>query len=144
MDPGKGGPTCWPNPDLARVTAVFVRINLRFVETYEAVLEALGDSTRRRIVDMLRRGGPSSVAELAARLPISRPAVSQHLTILRRSRLVTYEESGTRNVYRLDPAGLRDLRTWMDGFWQEALDAYAEAARKDARQHGDEKGPARC
>ena len=133
MDPGKGGPTCWPTPDLASLTAAFVRINLRFVETYEAVLEALGDSTRRRIVDMLRRSGPSSVAELAARLPISRPAVSQHLTILRRSRLVTYEESGTRNVYRLDPAGLRDLRTWMDGFWQEALDAYAEAARKDAQ-----------
>jgi DNA-binding transcriptional ArsR family regulator len=102
------------------------------VETYEVVLEALGDSTRRRIVDVLRRSGPSSVAELAARLPVSRPAVSQHLTVLRRSRLVTYEESGTRNVYRLDPTGMRDLRAWMDGFWQEALDSYAEAARKDA------------
>lgn len=102
------------------------------METYEAVLEALGDSTRRRIVDVLRRSGPSSVAELAARLPVSRPAVSQHLTVLRRSRLVTYEESGTRNVYRLDPTGMRDLRAWMDGFWQEALDSYAEAARKDA------------
>jgi DNA-binding transcriptional ArsR family regulator len=115
------------------------------VETYEAVLEALGDSTRRQIVDVLRRSGPSSVAELAARLPVSRPAVSQHLMVLRRSRLVTYEESGTRNVYRLDPAGMRDLRAWMDAFWQEALDAYAEAARKDAasgrsQQHGAEKG----
>lgn len=107
-------------------------MNLRFVETYEAVLEALGDSTRRRIVDVLRRSGPSSVAELAACLPVSRPAVSQHLMVLRRSRLVTYEESGTRNVYRLDPAGMRDLRAWMDGFWQEALDAYAGAARNDA------------
>jgi hypothetical protein len=48
------------------------------------------------------------------------------------NRLVTYEESGTRNVYRLDPTGMRDLRAWMDGFWQEALDAYAEAARNDA------------
>ena len=104
------------------------------METYEAVLEALGDSTRRRIVDVLRRSGPSSVAELAARLPVSRPAVSQHLTVLRRSRLVTYEESGTRNVYRVDPTGMRDLRAWMDGFWQEALDTYAEAARKDAAQ----------
>jgi DNA-binding transcriptional ArsR family regulator len=120
-------------------------MNLRFVETYEAALEALGDSTRRRIVDVLRRSGPSSVTELAARLPVSRPAVSQHLTVLRHSRLVTYEESGTRNVYRLDPTGLRDLRAWMDGFWQEVLDTYAEAARKDAasgrsKQHGDEKG----
>jgi DNA-binding transcriptional ArsR family regulator len=118
------------------------------VETYEVVLEALGDSTRRRIVDVLRRSGPCSVADLAARLPVSRPAVSQHLTVLRRSRLVTYEESGTRNVYRLDPTGLRDLRAWMDSFWQEALDAYAEAARKDAvsggpGQHRDEKGNAR-
>jgi DNA-binding transcriptional ArsR family regulator len=102
------------------------------VETYEVVLEALGDSTRRLIVDVLRRSGPSSVAELAARLPVSRPAVSQHLTVLRRSRLVTYEEAGTRNVYRLDPTGMRDLRAWMDGFWQEALDSYAEAAQKDA------------
>ena len=115
------------------------------METYEAVLEALGDGTRRRIVDVLRRSGPSSVAELAARLPVSRPAVSQHLTILRRSRLVTYEESGTRNVYRLDPAGMRDLRAWMDGFWQEALDTYAEAARQDAAsaQHDEEKGTTR-
>jgi len=68
------------------------------VEAYEAVLEALGDSTRRRIVDVLSRSGPSSVAELARSLPVSRPAVSQHLTVRRRSRLVTYEGSGTRNV----------------------------------------------
>jgi DNA-binding transcriptional ArsR family regulator len=118
------------------------------VETYEAVLEALGDSTRRQIVDLLRHSGPASVTDLAAHLPISRPAVSQHLTVLRRSRLVTYEESGTRNVYRLDPTGMRDLRAWMDGFWQEALGSYADAARKDAAanrpvQHGDEEGAAR-
>jgi DNA-binding transcriptional ArsR family regulator len=131
--------------DRASLTAGFVRLNLPFVETYEAVLEALGDRTRRRIVDVLRRSGPSSVAELAARLPVSRPAVSQHLTVLLRSRLVTYEESGTRNVYRLDPTGMGDLRAWMDGFWQEALGSYAEAARKDAasgrsKQHDDKKG----
>ena len=114
------------------------------METYETVLEALGDSTRRQIVDVLRHNGPSSGAALAARLPISRPAVSQHLMVLRRSRLVTYEESGTRNVYRLDPAGMRDLRAWMDAFWQEALDTYAEAARKDAasaRPEQTRKGP---
>ncbi len=117
------------------------------METYEAVLEALGDSTRRQIVDVLRRHGPSSVAELAMRLPVSRPAVSQHLSVLRRSRLVTYEESGTRNVYRLDPTGIRDLRAWMDGFWEEILGIYAEVARKDAaasrqEQPDDEKGTA--
>jgi DNA-binding transcriptional ArsR family regulator len=129
------------------LTSVFVRVDLRFVETYETVLEALGDSTRRQIVDVLRRHGPSSVAELATHLPVSRPAVSQHLTVLRRSRLVTYEESGTRNVYRLDPTGIRDLRAWMDGFWEEILGIYAEAARKDAasgrqEKHDDEKGTA--
>jgi DNA-binding transcriptional ArsR family regulator len=113
------------------------------VETYEAVLEALAEGTRRRIVDELRRGGPSSVTELADRLPVSRPAVSQHLTVLRRSRLVSYEESGTRNVYRLDPTGMRDLRRWLEGFWQEALDAYAGAASKDAASGRSGSMPAR-
>jgi DNA-binding transcriptional ArsR family regulator len=95
------------------------------VETYEAVLDALGDRTRRQIVHRLR-AGPSSVGELAAALPVSRPAVSQHLTVLRRSGLVRYEELGTRNVYRLDPAGLTELRAWLDSFWESALDRYAE------------------
>jgi DNA-binding transcriptional ArsR family regulator len=90
------------------------------VETYEAVLEALGDRTRRQIVHRLR-AGPSSVGELAAALPVSRPAVSQHLTVLRRSGLVRYEELGTRNVYRLDPAGLSELRAWLDGQLLAAL-----------------------
>jgi DNA-binding transcriptional ArsR family regulator len=100
------------------------------VETYEAVLEALGDRTRRQIVASLR-GGPASVGELAGRLPVSRPAISQHLSVLQRSRLVTYEEVGTRNVYRLDAAGLDDLGAWLDGFWLNALDRFAEHVRKD-------------
>jgi len=108
-----------------------VRENLRFVETYEAVLEALGDRTRRQIMQRLR-AGPSSVSELAATLPVSRPAVSQHLTVLRLSGLVSYEEFGTRNVYRLDPAGLSELRAWLDGFWETALDRYAEWVRQDS------------
>jgi DNA-binding transcriptional ArsR family regulator len=101
------------------------------VETYEAVLEALGDRTRRQIMQRLR-AGPSSVSELAATLPVSRPAVSQHLTVLRLSGLVSYEEFGTRNVYRLDPAGLSELRAWLDGFWETALDRYAERVRQDS------------
>jgi DNA-binding transcriptional ArsR family regulator len=101
------------------------------VATYEAVLDALGDRTRRQIVERLRLG-PCSVGELAARLPVSRPAVSQHLTVLRRSGLVSYEERGTRNVYRLDPAGLGGLRTWLDGFWDAALASYADAVRADS------------
>jgi DNA-binding transcriptional ArsR family regulator len=105
------------------------------VETYEAVLEALGDRTRRQIVHRLR-AGPSSVGELAATLPVSRPAVSQHLTVLRRSGLVRYEQLGTRNVYRLDPAGLGELRAWLDDFWAAALDRYAERVRADGAGRG--------
>jgi len=112
------------------LTSPFVRTNLRFVDTYEVVLDALGDRTRRMIVASLRRG-PASVVELAAQVPVSRPAISQHLQVLRRSRLVTYEEVGTRNVYRLDPAGLDDLGAWLDGFWTTALDRYAARVRRD-------------
>jgi DNA-binding transcriptional ArsR family regulator len=112
------------------LTAVFVRGNLRFVETYEIVLDALGDRTRRGIIDCLR-AGPSSVGEIAAVLPVSRPAVSQHLTVLRRSGLVTFDELGTRNVYRLDQAGLTELQAWLDSFWETALDRYADRVRQD-------------
>jgi DNA-binding transcriptional ArsR family regulator len=105
------------------------------VETYEAILEALGDRTRRQIVDRLR-AGPLSVGELAAALPVSRPAVSQHLTVLRRSGLVSYTELGTRNVYRLDPAGLTELRAWLDGLWETALDRYAQRVREDGTGGG--------
>lgn len=125
---------CRPDrPDLNRVaplTSHFVRANLRFVETYESVLEALGDRTRRQIIASLK-DGPASVGELAGRLPVSRPAISQHLQVLHRSRLVTYQEFGTRNVYRLDTAGLHDLDAWLDGFWQNALGRFAEHVRQD-------------
>jgi len=105
------------------------------VETYEAILDALGDRTRRQIVQRLR-AGPSSVGELAAALPVSRPAVSQHLTVLRRSGLVSYSELGTRNLYRLDPAGLIELRAWLDSFWEAALDRYAQRIREDSADRG--------
>lgn len=65
-------------------------------------------------------------------LPVSRPAVSQHLTVLRRSGLVTFDEAGTRNVYRLDQAGLTELRAWLDSFWESALDRYADRVRQDS------------
>jgi DNA-binding transcriptional ArsR family regulator len=104
------------------------------------VLEALGDRTRRRIVDTLRRG-PSSVGDLAALLPVSRPAISQHLTVLRRSHLVTYEEFGTRNVYRLDTTGLEVLRAWTDSFWQTVLDSYADRVRADSAPIAPEPPP---
>ncbi len=76
------------------------------------------------------------MGELAAVMPVSRPAVSQHLTVLRRSGLVSYDELGTRNVYRLDPAGLSELRAWLDGFWETALDRYARRVREDGAGGG--------
>jgi DNA-binding transcriptional ArsR family regulator len=105
------------------------------VETYEAVLDALGDRTRRQIVEHLR-AGPSSVGDLAGMLPVSRPAVSQHLSVLKRCGLVSYEDRGTRNIYRLDPAALGSLRAWLENFWQTGLDRYAEAVRQDSARGG--------
>ncbi|GAA1629251.1 metalloregulator ArsR/SmtB family transcription factor [Kribbella alba] len=96
----------------------------------DSVLDALGDPTRRKILETLRRGGPSSVAGLAERVPVSRPAISQHLKVLGGAGLVSYESQGTRNIYQVDRAGLSDLRTWLDQFWDDALDAFAEHVRR--------------
>jgi DNA-binding transcriptional ArsR family regulator len=90
-------------------------------------LDALGDPTRRHIFEQLR-SGPRSVGELAAGLPVSRPAVSQHLRILEGVGLVTHQRSGTRNVYELDSGGVTVLRDWVDGFWSEALARFKAAA----------------
>ena len=93
------------------------------------MLEALADGTRRRIVEELARG-PASVADLAGRLPVSRPAVSQHLRVLLHAGLVGYTEQGTRNVYRLERAGFDRLRGWLDGFWQGVLDGFEAYANQ--------------
>jgi DNA-binding transcriptional ArsR family regulator len=95
------------------------------VTTYADVLDVLADATRRSIVERLR-AGPLPVAALAADLPVSRPAVSQHLRVLRDAGLVTFEPAGTRNVYRLRPAGIGPLRDWLDEFWQAPLDAFRD------------------
>ena len=100
------------------------------MSAYALALDALGDPTRRTIVERLRQG-PRSVGELASELPVSRPAVSQHLAVLRRARLVAHERQGTRNVYRPDADGVAALRTYFDGFWEDALDRFADAAGKD-------------
>jgi DNA-binding transcriptional ArsR family regulator len=91
--------------------------------TYEAALNALGDPTRRLVFNKLR-AGPCSVAMLSEGLPVSRPAVSQHLKILKEAGLVTDEAVGARRVYRVDRDGLAALRAWLDQFWDDALDAY--------------------
>lgn len=94
------------------------------MSNHEAVFEALGDATRRDILEELRRR-PCSVGALADMLPVSRPAVSQHLKVLHEAGLVGHRREGTRNVYHLDPAGLEPLRAWLDGFWQDALGSFA-------------------
>ncbi|MGH3111711.1 MAG: ArsR/SmtB family transcription factor [Gaiellaceae bacterium] len=90
-------------------------------------LDALGDPTRRQVFELLR-AGPRSVGELAAELPVSRPAVSQHLRVLQSAGLVTHRRNGTRNVYGLDGSGVAELRTWVDAFWDEALARFKAAA----------------
>jgi DNA-binding transcriptional ArsR family regulator len=85
----------------------------------EAALEALGNSERRRLVEVLAEG-PSSVGDLAAAFPISRPAISRHLALLERAGLVAHRSEGTRNIYRLDATGLTETAGWLTRFWDEA------------------------
>jgi DNA-binding transcriptional ArsR family regulator len=90
------------------------------VETYGKALTALGDPTRRAIFEQLR-SGPRSVGELAGSLPVSRPAVSQHLSVLRAAGLVSDRKDGTRRLYRVAPEGVAELRDYVNGFWDEVL-----------------------
>lgn len=95
------------------------------------VLDALGDATRREILEQLR-GGPLAVGVLADRLPVSRPAVSQHLRVLKQAGLVTESSAGTRRLYRLDRAGLQALRSYLDSFWATTMDNFAALAEQAA------------
>jgi DNA-binding transcriptional ArsR family regulator len=88
--------------------------------TYATALAVLADPTRRAVFEALR-AGPASVGEIAADLPVSRPAVSQHLKVLKAAGLVTDRAEGARRVYRLDPQGLGELRRWIDQFGDDAL-----------------------
>ena len=98
--------------------------------TYESVLDALGDPTRRLVLNRLS-AGPCSVTALADGLQVSRPAVSQHLKVLKQAGLVIDEAMGTRRIYRADGDGLAALRAWLDGFRDNILDAYqAEIQRQ--------------
>jgi DNA-binding transcriptional ArsR family regulator len=90
------------------------------VETYGKALTALGDPTRRAIFEQLRLG-PRSVGELASSLPVSRPAVSQHLRVLRAAGLVSDRRDGTRRLYRVAPEGVAELRDYVNSFWDEVL-----------------------
>jgi DNA-binding transcriptional ArsR family regulator len=90
-------------------------------------LDALADSTRRAVLEQLR-DGPHAVGEIASHLPVTRPAVSQHLKVLKGAGLVTDRAEGTRRLYAVSPEGLDALRAWLDSFWTDVLQAYKEAA----------------
>lgn len=97
-------------------------------------LGLLGDPSRRAIFEVLARR-PCSVQELADHLPISRPAVSQHLRVLRDGGLVVSTAEGTRRIYRLNPDGVGALRTWLDGVWGDALTGFQKLADSDGTHH---------
>ncbi len=99
----------------------------------EQALDALGDPTRRAILKRLRSGA-RAVGDIADGMDVSRPAVSQHLKILKTARLVTDRAEGTRRLYAVDPRGVEALRDWLDGFWDEALMAFKAAAEREARK----------
>lgn len=97
----------------------------------ERTLDALGDPTRRIVFKRLRNGA-RSVTEIAQGMDVSRPAVSQHLKVLKTAGLVVIRAEGTRHLYGVDTRGVEALRSWLDGFWGEALVAFKSAAEREA------------
>lgn len=100
--------------------------------TYQDAIEALADPTRRRIFELLARA-PRPVGELARGVPVSRPAVSQHLRVLKDARLVREQRAGARRIYHVEPAAVAEVRDYFDRFWETALAAFAETAEKGER-----------
>ena len=104
--------------------------------TYRDAFAALADPTRRRVLERLR-SGPKSVGAIARGMPVSRPAVSQHLKTLKEAGLVSDRPDGTRRVYFIDPHGLGALRKWLDQFWDEALAAFQAEVESEASEQKD-------
>jgi len=107
-------------------------------------MDAVGDGTRRAILERLLEG-PSAVGELAAGLPVSRPAVSQHLRVLKDAGLVRDRQVGTRRIYAVDPEGIREVRGYWERFWSQALARFKALADTEAQQragsHGRKESP---
>lgn len=103
---------------------------MTYQEQEARVLDALGDPTRRAVLEVLR-GGAQPVGRIAERLPVSRPAVSQHLRVLKRAGLVRERHVGTRNYYSVDGEGLVELRDYFERFWDDALAAFKDAAERE-------------
>jgi DNA-binding transcriptional ArsR family regulator len=103
------------------------------VDTYGKALTALGDPTRRAIFELLA-DGPCAVGELAQELPVSRPAVSQHLKVLKNADLVVDRQLGTRRVYQVNPDGVGALRAYLDRFWNQSLAAFRAAVEQQPQE----------
>ena len=101
--------------------------------TNATAFAALAEPMRQAIVERLAERS-MAVGELAALLPVTRPAVSQHLKVLKEAKLVRDEAEGTRRIYSIDPAGLGQIRAWLDRFWDQSLAAYAAAAEREEKQ----------
>ena len=102
------------------------------MSTYQNGFSALADPTRRAIFEQLA-GGPRAVGELAAEFPVSRPAVSQHLRVLKDAGLVSDRRDGNRRLYSVDPHGVQALRAYFDTFWSDALSAFKSAAERKGK-----------
>jgi DNA-binding transcriptional ArsR family regulator len=105
---------------------------------YGSALEVLADPTRRAVIERLRRG-PRSVGELARDLPVSRPAVSQHLKVLKDAGLVLDEPRGTARIYSIRREGLNELRVWIESFWDEALERFKQHAEGPNDRSSDKR-----
>jgi DNA-binding transcriptional ArsR family regulator len=110
------------------------RILTDMAVSVDVVLDALGDGTRRAILEKLSSGA-LAVGVLAGQLPISRPAVSQHLRVLKEAELVVESVAGTRRLYRINQSGLRVVRDYFDRFWESTLDNFAIMAATEAEAH---------
>jgi DNA-binding transcriptional ArsR family regulator len=109
------------------------------VQAYALALAALADPTRRAIFERLR-SGPLPVGRLAEELPVSRPAVSQHLRVLREARLVSERREGTRRIYGVEPAGIQELRLYLDGFWDDVLAGFKARAEAEGTEPRRRRG----
>jgi DNA-binding transcriptional ArsR family regulator len=117
------------------LTGAGVSGNLPFVQTYRTDgWTALGDPTRRAIFERVAER-PRPVGELAGELPVSRPAVSQHLKVLKDARLVVEQRAGTRRIYHVDPDGVRTLRGYLDHFWDQALAGFKTAVEQQPKEN---------
>ena len=137
MTAGPGPPPSLALPGSAladsRLTSQRVSLNLRLVSTYDSALNALGDPTRRLVFERVA-GRPRSVGEIARELPVSRPAVSQHLRVLKEAGLVVDHCEGTRHIYAVVPEGVAEIRAYFDSFWTQALANFKAVAEMEGEE----------